>query len=1025
LRFNPTTACAALGALLFPALGAPAAAQEAVPPRVAGGYVIEQVAGPDQVRFPMFAAFDDRGRLFVTESSGGDLYSELVAQARTSRIRLLEDRDGDGSFEHSTVFADKLNVSMGLVWRDGKLYAADPPDLVTLEDTDGDGRADRREVVLSGFGHTDNGSLHGLTFGPDGLLYMTMGEPDGYRLPRGDGTFLEGKAGALLRCRPDGGRPEAVARGFVNLVEVAFTGRGEVLGTDNWFQQPADGLRDAIVHLVDGGLYPFVQDEGTRHPETGDRLPAAGMFPAAALSGLALYRGESLGAEFRGNLFSAQHNTRAVQRHELLREGSTLRTRDHDFVTSDDPDFHPSDVLEDADGSLLVLDTGAWYVQHCPTGRIRSSPATGGIWRVRRAEAPRIDDPWGAGLASRRLTIEGWVNLLADPRPAVQDLATRALQANPPAVPALAARLHEASTDDDTRQRVVWALAGVDHPDAAAALRSALGHESPAVIAAAARALGRRADRGSAAMLAGRLSHNDATVRLAAAEAIARVGTAEALPSVWAALRRSPDRFLRHALTLAAHHLATQADLETALGDADPAVQRAALELLDQPPRTGLAPEAVVRLVGSPEADLRRAASDVLKRHAAWAGHARDVLGALLARPDLAEPEFATAGGWVAAFAADAGVQDLVTETLKDGRAAPELRTALLRALEQTTIAPVPRPLGEAVVASIRRGQDEPVRWAAIRAARTLGVSGAQRALLEVVEGAREPQALRLEALAGLVDVRPALSPAAFDLVLASVARRSPPADRLAAAGVVARAEVTSAQVARLLAAVRGDVLLSPDTFLPMLARSNGPEVAAAVEDYLLAAAARGWRPAPADAERVRALVGEAARATLTSMLEKRDAESRAKLDRFRPLLTGGDPARGRAVFAGAVVACAACHRVGGVGGLVGPDLTKAGAIRSGNDLLESILIPGSTIAQGYDQYVAVLDGGERRAGTLASQTPDAITLRDAGGIERRIARGELKDLRRLTVSLMPEGLEAGLTHQEFRDLLAYLQSLK
>ena len=124
---------------------------------------------------------------------------------------------------------------MGLVWRDGKLYVADPPDLVTLEDTTGGGKADRRTVILSGFGHTDNGSLHGLIFGPDGLLYMTMGSPDGYKLRRNDGAVLEGQSGALIRCRPDGSEPEVVCRGFVNLVEVAFTARGEAIGTDNWF----------------------------------------------------------------------------------------------------------------------------------------------------------------------------------------------------------------------------------------------------------------------------------------------------------------------------------------------------------------------------------------------------------------------------------------------------------------------------------------------------------------------------------------------------------------------------------------------------------------------------------------------------------------------------------------------------------------------------------------------------------------------------------------------------------------------
>jgi glucose/arabinose dehydrogenase len=131
---------------------------------------------------------------------------------------------------------------MGLVWHEHKLYAADPPDLVVFEDSDDDGRADKRATLLTGFGHSDNGSLHGLTFGPDGWLYFTMGNPDSYDLTGPDGSHAKSRTGALIRCRPDGTRVETVALGFENLVEVAWLPDGSMIGTDNWFFLPERGV---------------------------------------------------------------------------------------------------------------------------------------------------------------------------------------------------------------------------------------------------------------------------------------------------------------------------------------------------------------------------------------------------------------------------------------------------------------------------------------------------------------------------------------------------------------------------------------------------------------------------------------------------------------------------------------------------------------------------------------------------------------------------------------------------------------
>src|SRR5262245_66432372 len=112
--------------------------------RVPPGFVVEQVAGEPETLFPMFGAFDDRGRLFVAESSGLDLYKEISALTRKCRIRLLEDPDERGRFRKSVVWAEGLVFPMGLAWCDGKLYVADARDLITLEDPVGKGTAVQR-----------------------------------------------------------------------------------------------------------------------------------------------------------------------------------------------------------------------------------------------------------------------------------------------------------------------------------------------------------------------------------------------------------------------------------------------------------------------------------------------------------------------------------------------------------------------------------------------------------------------------------------------------------------------------------------------------------------------------------------------------------------------------------------------------------------------------------------------------------------------------------------------------------------
>ena len=1022
---NHVSRCLLISAFVATCAGPFAAAQPL--PRVPDGFSVELVAGPEQVRFPMFAAFDDRGRLFVAESSGLDLYKEITALTRKCRVSLLEDRDGDGRFESARVFQDQLVMPMGAMWHRGKLYVPDGPDLVTLEDTDGDGRADKRTVVLSGFGHYDNGGLHGPTFGADGWLYMTCGQPDGYRLKRPDGTWLEGKSGALVRCRPDGSDPQTIARGFENLVEAVFLPAGEVIGTVNWYQKPEGGIRDALVHLAHGGLYPYVPDVGTPLPVTGPVLPAVAKFPAVALSGMFMQQSTGLGAEFRGNLFSAQHNTRKVGRHVLERDGATFKSTDSDFLTSDDPDFHPSDVLEDADGSMLVVDTGSWYIHHCPTGQIRNSPATGGIYRVRRKGVEAPDDPRGLKIDWSAARPGDLTKLLADVRPPVRGRALEelALRGNA-AVPALVRTLQMA-TDLPTVQRALWVLCPLNDESAGALLRSALGElERPDVVATAARALGSRGDGAAAAELCRLLKSEAPQVRFAAAEALAYCGGPEALPALWEALAAepAPDAMLRHALVHALHRTADAPALTAALSHPSPRVQAAAMLLLDQPPRSkgALAADAAFERIASPDESRRTTALQRVEKHPEWASRAREVIAVAIG--ENASPEHdLRLHRLIPAFESDGSVQQLVSDALSGPR-----RRLLLETLQHSRLRQPPAGW----VRALDRLLDDPdpaVRDQAVRTAAALQPKELDGRLATVAADESRPTSTRLEAVRAVVGRRPRLEPAAFDVLLSHLGARSDPAGRLAASSVLGRAKLDEAQARQLLAAVRGDAVISPAIVLPALKDvARAESIASELVDYVSDSLARGWEPAAEQLEELLSGLPEsvreradAARAKVHDATDRR----RARLAEYEPLLAGGDPARGRAVFFGNKVACATCHRVGADGGQVGPDLTKVGTVRAGRDILESVVLPSSTFAQGYDAYVVQTSAGEVYAGTIPQPNADVLEIRDSAGNTTRLHKDQVKRISRQPVSIMPDGLAGALTKDEFRDLMAYLQSLK
>ena len=203
LAFGAALLTIVLAALAAQTTGArqPAAAAPAF--RLPPGFTIERVAGPPLVDRPMVADFDDQGRLYVADSSGSNDRVEKQLADRPHRIVRLEDKNGDGRFDTSVVFADRMMLPEGTMWLDGSLYVAAPPSIWKLTDTDGDGVADRREEWFKGETLTGCANdLHGPYLGPDGWIYWTKGAFAQQTHARPSGSPLVTRAAHIFRRRP-------------------------------------------------------------------------------------------------------------------------------------------------------------------------------------------------------------------------------------------------------------------------------------------------------------------------------------------------------------------------------------------------------------------------------------------------------------------------------------------------------------------------------------------------------------------------------------------------------------------------------------------------------------------------------------------------------------------------------------------------------------------------------------------------------------------------------------------------------
>ena len=946
---------------------------------VPDGFVVELAAGTNVVQRPVSASFAADGRLYVTDSSGSNEKPDQQLKNPTHRILCLEDTNGDGRFDTVKVFADKVMFPQGCLWYEGSVYVAAPPSIWKFTDTDGDGVADKREEWFKGGTLTGCANdIHGPFLGPDGYLYWTKGAFSEQTHTLGNGRVLKDRAAHIYRAKPDGSDLDVIMTGGMdNPVEVAFTREGEAVFTSTFIDFSQPGYRDGIGHAIYGGVFGKANDalEDGRVKRTGSELMHPFLqFGAGAPSGLCRYDSAAFGRDYQNNFFASLFNLHKITRHILRFSGATYASTDSDFLVSDSQDFHPTDVLPDADGSLLVVDTGGWYKLCCPSSQLSKPDVLGAIYRVKRRDAPSF------ATGERRAASAGIAQA-----PAMADFTLPA-----------------------TLKRAVWK----NDPSNARWFREMIDKHA------------RSASTNAEA----------AHIVLAAAEGLGRLRDVESVRILGEAIGLGFDLGVEPALIRALVDIGSPAPTREILKSFPLPVKRAALIALDQMDGGDLKAKEVVPFLSANEERLRTAASWVWSHHPEWgeelAGWFREEFEAPVSDPARLASLYAQ---FSILTRAESGQQLLADVVLKPGFKL-ETRVAALNAMADARLKQAPASWKEAVLQSLGSptsgaATGAPIQLAAIRAARSVnGGAEVTTALNGLADDPRQPVNLRLEALSAL-PAGSALSATGFEFVCTQLPSTNAPMARSSAVSILSRSKLTVSQLSGLTDTLKSAGPLELTRLLAVFAVGGddalGQKLLAALKESKSARSLNPGQIRP-QLSKFPDSTRKDAEVFLASLNADADKQA-ARLDSLLAELKSfpGDIRRGQAVFNSPKAACVACHKLGYLGGNVGPDLTSLGAARTERDLLESIVYPSASFVRSYEPMTVATKSGEELSGVLKKDAPDEVVLATGPGVEIRLARNDIIEMRPGTVSVMPQGLDEQLSRQELSDLVTFLKNTK
>ena len=948
---------------------------------------IELAAREPNVVDPVAIAFDAAGRMYAVEMR--DYPSEPHGVSKPlGRVTLLEDTDLDGYYEKATVFADGLQYPTSVLpWRDGVLVTS-PPDIVFFKDTNGDGKADIKEVLFSGFpvANTQH-NVNGLFWGLDNWVYAANGGNNGTGYSVKSPDRKVSIRGMDFRFRPDTGE-----------IQTSYESTGGFgIATDSWGHMFGTHNTNHIQHMAFRTEYlarnprlvvPSTRQQISDHessaqlyqisvPETRFNHPEqSGHFSGGC--GLTFYEGGALGAEYDGSFFVTDVVVNVVHQDVVSPDGASFRARRQrdrvEFLAGKDNWFRPVNMAVGPEGALYLVDMHRAVIEHPewipdPVAKqldIWAGNDKGRVYRIVPRSGLKPSRPQFSSAAAQVL-----VDSLASPNKWRRDTAQRLLveRQDRTAVPLLARLLSE-SGSPQARVHALWTLEGLGGitPDHVIA---ALGDAHPGV-------------RESALRIAERIQQQSEPVRQALL-----------------GMTRDQDARGRFQLSLS-------------LGfDKDPRVPNALLEIIRQDVEHEPSRIAVLSSLteGSEQALALLLSTHDPFRTQVTAGRREFVRQLAALTGSYNEKSRISAA---LRLAGESNLQEGWRISILDG---------LADGLSRVQYSQGHDPAMRAAIEGMLRSERTPLVRAALRVAAAVGISdsAAQAAALSRATKRALDENLSLERRLEEVEL---LALGSYDEAANTLLALMEPRQSLDLQVAAARAigQLRDDRTGR--AALSGWRRYSPQVRSAVLNLLLGRT---AFHELLVSALEKkqlAFGELNLNLEQRRRLLWhstEDIKRRAAALFGDQEFSNRKKVvDQYLPEVAHlqGDPAHGEMQFR---TLCAKCHVLGNIGTAVGPNLNMAFS-KGQEDLLTSILDPNAAIEPEYTNYLVTTKKGDLITGIIKGETPASITLMRANGESDSVLRNEIKEVRTDGLSLMPEGLEQGLKRQDLADLLAFLQ---